>query len=409
LRILFVHQNFPAQFRYVSVALRNAGHVVQVVTSSDNQQPIQFPVVHYAFKKALGEPPPLVGGFLETIRQGHAASRALLSMRDQGFLPDLVIGHVGWGESLMVKDIWPRTKLILHAEFYYASDGANINFDPEFAKTSFDGRLGIRINNAPILLSLSEADRGVAPTEWQRSRFPAVLRDRITVVHEGIDTELFKPNTEAAFVLPNGAVLRAGDEVVTFVNRNLEPYRGYHQFMRALPEILAARPRAQVVIVGGDGNSYGPPAPAGTTWKEKFRAEVADRLPAERVHFVGKIPYLRYRDLLQVSRAHVYLTYPFVLSWSVLEAMSAGCLLIASRTAPVEEVIVHGENGVLFEFFDRVGLVESTVDALARPDAFSNLRMAARQTIINRYDRDRICLPAWLDLIDSVAQPRASA
>ncbi len=253
-------------------------------------------------------------------------------------------------------------------------------------------------------LALSDADRGVAPTEWQASRFPPALRRKIAVAHEGIDTDLVRPWPGAAVRLNQGGlVLRPGDEVVTFVNRNLEPHRGFHVFMRALPAILARRPRAQVVIVGGDGTSYGPPPGGGRCWRE---AMLAERLDLSRVHFVGRVPYPALVRLLQVSAAHVYLTYPFVLSWSMLDAMSAGALVVGSRTPPVEEVISHGRNGLLVDFHDADALAEVVAGTLAVPGQFSPLRRAARETVRTRYDLRRVCLPAWLALMgDTAGQP----
>jgi glycosyltransferase involved in cell wall biosynthesis len=208
----------------------------------------------------------------------------------------------------------------------------------------------------------------------------------------------------AATVTLNGRTLRAGDEVVTFVNRNLEPYRGYHVFMRALPEILRRRPNAVALIVGGEDVSYGAPAPAGKTWKQVFLDKVKDRLDASRVFFVGRIPYANYLKVLQVSACHVYLTYPFVLGWSCIEAMSAGCLVVGSRTPPVEEVIEHRKNGLLVDFFDVAALAETVVDGLARPEQYAPLRAVARQTALKRYDLASVCLPQQLALIERLAQ-----
>lgn len=203
-----------------------------------------------------------------------------------------------------------------------------------------------------------------------------------------------------------GTILRAGDEVVSFVNRNLEPYRGFHSFMRALPEILAARPRAQIVVVGGDAVSYGRAPRDGGTWRARLLAEVGSRLDLARVHFVGKLPYPTLIKLFQVTAAHVYLTYPFVLSWSMLEAMSAGALVIGSRTAPVEEVVQDGRNGLLVDFFSPVEIAQRVIEVLERPARFLELRMNARQTIVQKYDLLSCCLPAQIALAEGVGSGR---
>jgi glycosyltransferase involved in cell wall biosynthesis len=401
MRILFVHQNFPAQFRHIARALHDTGHEVVAITAEGNKNPQFLPTLRYRLDvKWLGNPNPLARAVSGRIVQGRAAAGAMLALRNRGFLPDLVFSHVGWGESLAIKDVWPETRSIVHAEFYYSSVGANINFDPEFTNDStFNARYAVRLNNAPILLALADADWGVAPTAWQKSRFPGILHDKIVVMHEGINTQLLSPRPYAVFTLPDGRNLNSDDEVITFLNRNLEPYRGYHIFMRALPAILAARPGAHAVIVGGSRFSYGPPPPKGSTWRDIFFDEVKERLPLDRVHLVGTIPYLQFIELMRISAAHVYLTYPFVLSWSLLEAMSIETLVIASRTKPVEEVITDGENGLLVDFFDIDRLSETVIDALSRPADFSGLRKAARRSVVDNFDLDSHCLPRWMEFV----------
>ncbi|MDX5401634.1 MAG: glycosyltransferase, partial [Rhodobacterales bacterium] len=218
------------------------------------------------------------------------------------------------------------------------------------------------------------------------------------------DCDRLAPNPAACFTLPDGRQLRPGDEVLTFVNRNLEPYRGYHIFLRALPQVLAARPQAQVVIVGGNEVSYGQPPKDGGSWKDVFLDEVKDRLDLSRVHFVGKLPYDRLVDLIHVSRAHAYLTYPFVLSWSMVEAMAAGALVIGSNTAPVAEVIQDGVNGRLVDFFDVKGWSKVLTDALARPEAYLPMRDKARAMVRDRYDLRSVCLPRQIDLLTRLSR-----
>jgi glycosyltransferase involved in cell wall biosynthesis len=251
-------------------------------------------------------------------------------------------------------------------------------------------------------MALDSMDWGMAPTHFQHSVMPRVYQNRISVVFDGIDTNVVCPDAVATLTLP-GKTLRAGDEVLTFINRNLEPYRGYHRFMRALPRILRKRPKATVLIVGGDDVSYGAAAPPGKTWKQMFFDEVKDQIDVSRVHFLGRVPYATYLRVLQVSACHVYFSYPFVLGWSCIEAMSAGCLVVGSATAPVQEVIAHEKNGLLVDFFDTDVLADNVVDALARPALYEHLRQAARATAVSRYDLATICLPQQLQLIDQLA------
>jgi glycosyltransferase involved in cell wall biosynthesis len=315
-------------------------------------------------------------------------------------VPDVIIGHSGWGETLFLKEVWPEAKLIIYAEFYYRGVDRDVGFDPEFSRGGFDGVMTAQSRAAHLGQSLLHADAAIAPTKWQASTFPPALRPMINVIFDGVNTDLVAPNAAASLTLPNGLQISTGDEVLTFVNRNLEPYRGYHTFVRALPDVLAARPNAQVVIIGGDDVSYGAAAPEGQSWKQFYLDEVKDRIDLGRVHFLGKVPYSDFVTLMQISRVHAYLTYPFVLSWSMLEAMSAGAYVVGSRTAPVGEVITDGVNGRLVDFFDIKAWSDALTQGLAEPERFLTLRCAARQTIVDNYDLQNVCMPRMVAFVE---------
>ncbi len=336
--------------------------------------------------------------FENAILHGQQVARMCQDLAKEGFIPDLIVAHPGWGESLFMKDVFPRSPLINYCEFYYTGRGADVGFDPAKPPT-LDDLCRIRGRNAHLILSLEACDRGWSPTLWQKSRHPKEMQGKITPIFDGIDSGTVKPNANAKFELKNGKVLTAKDEVITYVARNLEPYRGYPTFIRALPEILKARPKAQVVIVGGDSVSYGASPTEGGTWREVMAREV--KLPEDRVHFMGQIPFGKYVNLLQVSSAHIYLTYPFVLSWSFMEAMSAGCLMIASDTAPVREVLRNGENGIMTDFFDPSKVAADVIKALKSKDG-KRLREAARASIVGHYDL-ATCLPKQLAMLEQVA------
>lgn len=403
MKVLFVHQNFPGQFLHLAPELQRRGHECLALTDAPNKRPSAIPVVRYKHDPVAVDPAAtrLGRNYTQMSDRGVTVARAACQLRDtKGYVPDVIIGHSGWGETLFLKEVWPSARLIVYAEFYYRGQGADVGFDPELNPPSFDQVMIAQGRAAHLGQALLHADGGLSPTEWQASSYPAPLRKLIEVIHDGIDTDVMAPNADASFTLPDGTVLRAGDEVLTFVNRNLEPYRGYHIFMRALPAVMAARPNVQVVIVGGDEVSYGAPPKAAKGWKDHMLAEVEGKLDMARVHFMGRVPYERFTALMQIARVHAYLTYPFVLSWSMLEAMSAGALIVGSRTAPVQEVIAHGTNGLLVDFFDVGGWALVLAHALGNPQDYDALRRAARQTILDRFDLRSQSLPRLVDFIE---------
>jgi glycosyltransferase involved in cell wall biosynthesis len=341
------------------------------------------------------------------VRRGQTVARALLALKQKGFVPDLAVAHPGWGESLFFKDIFPQVPLLGYFEYFFGRPGGDVGFDPEFPD-SVDNQCRLRVRNAMYLSALDACDVGLTPTAWQHSRFPDVYQPRIEVLHEGVDTDALQPYAQARFAWKD-QVFQAGEPIVTFVARGLEPYRGFHIFMRALPELLCRNPKARVIVVGGDAVSYGRNHPSGRSWREVLTEQAGPGLDLTRVTFTGKLSRQDLTRVLQVSAAHVYLTYPFVLSWSMLEAMSCGALVVGSRTSPVQELIEHGRNGLLVDFFDGKALVDAVSGALESPADFRALRQAARETIVSRYDLKRICLPQTLALLGRWAGQRAFA
>lgn len=406
MRILLVHQNFPGQFKFLAPALANDPANTVIATTMQKVNATEWQGVKLVpYAPGRGSTPdvhPWVSDFETKTIRGDACFRMALQMKAQGFTPDVIIAHPGWGESLFLKDVWPNAKLGIYCEFFYHTSGADVGFDPEFSAADPSEVCRLRLKNLNNLLHFEVADAGISPTHWQASTFPEPFRSKITVVHDGIDCDAIAPNPAASLTLNGSLKLTRDDEVITFVNRNLEPYRGYHIFMRALPEILRQRPKARVLIVGGDDVSYGARPTGGRKWKDIFFNEVKDRIAPEdleRVHFLGNIPYEYFIPLLQLSTVHVYLTYPFVLSWSLLEAMSAGCSIIASDTKPLHEAIQHDVTGRLVNFFDAGRLAEEVVRLLGLPEERARLGRAAREFARTHYDLKSVCLPhqiAWV-------------
>lgn len=405
---LFIHQNFPAQYVHVARHLAASGDNVCFITQQRERELAGVRKIVYAPRRLNSRVHPFVREFEASIENGLAVAQVCEGLKREGFRPDMVIGHNGWGETLYVKDCWPSTLLLSYFEFFYHPTGSDLDFDPEFPPNQGDA-MRVRTRNVINLLGLDTADWGQTPTEWQRSRYPRRYRRQISVIHEGIDTATVRPDPSARLWVRGGRSLSSQRQVITYSARNLEPYRGFHVFMRALPKLLARFPEAIILVVGGDGVSYGRRATQAATWREQMLAELGDGIDLGRVHFLGRLQYRQYLTVLHISAAHIYLTYPFVLSWSFLEAMAAGCVLVASRTPPVEEVIRDGENGYLVDFFDTDALVDAVGAALSRPDRDARVRAAARQTVLDRYDLATVCLPAYLALLRRLLRPTRSA
>ena len=410
MNILFIHQNFPGQFKFLAPALAAQGHAVMAFTMQKNAPAEWQGVKLVPYTASRGTTPdvhPWVSDFETKTIRGEACFRAALKLKAQGFTPDVIIAHPGWGESLFLKDVWPDAKLGIYCEFFYHPHDADVGFDPEFPVKDEGDVCRLRLKNLNNLLHFEVADAGISPTHWQASTFPEPFRSKIAVVHDGIDTEAVAPNPNVSLTLNGDITLTKSDEVITFVNRNLEPYRGYHIFMRALPEILKRRPNARVLIVGGDDVSYGARPEGGRKWKDIFVAEVRPQLSDAdwaRVHFLGNIPYQHFIPLLQLSTVHVYLTYPFVLSWSLLEAMSVGCAIVASDTQPLREAIRHDETGRLVDFFDVAGLTNEVCALLQDPAARAKLGASARAFAQGNYDLKTVCLPRQLEWVEGLAK-----
>ncbi len=405
MKILIIHQNFPGQFKNIAPALVLEGHDVICFTMQRNP-PTQWQGVKViGYNPSQGTTPnihPWVSDFETKTIRGEAAFRTALKLKKDGYNPDIIIAHPGWGESLFLKDVWPNAKLGIYCEFFYHAHGADVGFDPEFPVADPGDVCRLRLKNLNNLLHFEVSDAGISPTYWQASTFPDQFRNKITVVHDGIDTDIVSPNPNVILTLNNTLSLTVKDEIITFVNRNLEPYRGYHIFMRALPKILRNRPNARVLIVGGNDVSYGAKSPNGQSWKDIFLNEVKDRIDLNRVHFLGNIAYNHFISLLQLSTVHVYLTYPFVLSWSLLEAMSASCAIVASNTKPLHEAIFDGDTGVLVDFFDVDGLADSVCELLYNFDKRAKLGANAREFAKSNYDLKKISLPRQLEWVNAL-------
>jgi len=400
MRVLFLHSNFPAQYRHVATALAKDKNN-QVVFGTKNRD-TSLPGIYKAIFEPSRNPHPTTHHYVRPLEgavlQGQAVFKLIEKLKAQGFVPDVICGHSGWGATLFVKDAFPDTPLICYFEWFYHARGSDADFDPA-EPLNIDDLARIRVKNAPILIDLYTCDRGLSPTYWQRAQFPKEFHSKISVLHDGVDTEYFKPKPGAKLVLPN-LDLSHVDELVTYVARGMEPYRGFPQFIEAITYVQERRPNCHVVIVGDDRVCYGKSLSDGSSYKDLMLKKVP--LDLLRVHFTGSLPYGQYLQVIQASSVHVYLTRPFVLSWSMIEAMSTGCLIIGSDTAPVTEIIQDGENGLLVDFFSPKRIAARIDEVLDHPTGMAELRAKARKTVLERYALADL-LPQHIQLIKNVA------
>ena len=403
-KILFVHNNFPAQFLHIARAALAAGYEAAAIGSKTARD--HLGIKPYRWELSRGTTPkifePATRAEADLLRADGAAIQAR-ALKATGFIPDLIIGHPGWGETIHLSHIFPGVPQILFGEFYYGGKGGDTGFDPEFDDTSEADEMRIHAKNATQLLGYAYADVIVSPTPFQASRFPKSLRKDIRVFHEGIDLEAAIPNPAAQLTLPDGTILDQSKPVITFINRHFERLRGFHVFMRALPALMESVPDVNVVVIGSDSKGgYGGQIEGTATWKEKMLAEVGHKIDHSSLHFLGRVPHDKLMAAMAISWGHVYYTYPFVLSWSLVEAMACECLIIGSNTAPVRDAITSGENGILNDFFDVPALSAAMIDACKNPEAYLPMRKAARKTALNLFDKDTVGLPKWMALINEL-------
>ncbi len=401
MKFLFSHRNFPAQFRHILVELsKDSSNEIVFITGTKND--VQIPRVKKVEYKLKREVPENCHRYLKTFEEsvihGQAAAEILIKLIHKGFKPDVIYAH-SWGNSMYFKDIFPDVPLVNFCEWYYKSENSDIDFSGEVINE--DRKAKTRTMNAQLLIDLVSCDKGICPTYWQKSQFPKVFQNKIEVIHDGIDTDYFVPNPDTVLKIPNTNIeLTTKDEVVTYATRGMEAYRGFPQFMKMAEKLLKRRKNVHIVIGGEDRICYGPKLEKGS-----YKQIMLDKLDLDmsRVHFTGGLPYMEYKKLLQISSAHLYLTYPFVLSWSMLEAMSCGCCVVGSKTPPVEEVIEDNKNGLLVDFYDVEALTDKVEYALDNQDKMAEIRKNARNTIIEKYDLKKL-LPQHIEILKSAVK-----
>jgi glycosyltransferase involved in cell wall biosynthesis len=401
MKILFVHSNMPGQFKHLAPALANDGHEVVFLTKPRTPGLSGIRKVEYDLHRQAGQAPHrYFDRYEEQILHAQGVATACIKLQESGFEPDVICAHTGWGEAMFLKDVFPEARLLGFNEFFYRSHGADTDFVDK--KSNIDRDCRTRVRNAHMLLSMAASDWGYTPTYWQWSTHPKAFRDNMTIVHDGIDTDTCVREPGAYIDLADGRRLTTSDEVVTYAARNLEPYRGFDVVARSLEKILNARPNAHILIVGGEDVSYGNSPGYAESWKDALIPYCF--LDTSRLHFLGRLPYGEFGRMLSISRVHIYLTYPFVLSWSMLEAMARECLVVAGDTAPVREIVRNGKNGILVEYGDADALAAAVTAALEKGTKLDRVRKAARKTVVERYELTRVCLPQQKEMIEKLGR-----
>lgn len=397
MNILLIHRSFPSQLKYPALVLgKDPNNLIMFITNDTiNQMEGVNKLVYQVTKMKSPDGLMSLTDYEDAIFHGESAATLATQIKQQGIIPDIIIGH-SWGPTLFVKEIFPDTPFIGYFEWYNKYEGSLADFGrtPSLAE-----KAGIKLSNSHILHDLCDCDAGISPTYWQKSQIPEEFQDKIEVIFDGVDTAFYKPEKNVKFTVPNSNLeLSAEDEVITYATRGMEPSRGFPQFMEAVSKLQKMRPNAQFLIAGNDEVCYG-----GKHEKYSHKKEMLEKfnLDLSRIHFVGTLPYYDYIKLLQISSVHVYLTKPFFLSWSCVEAMSTGCCIVASSTPPVKEVITDNYNGLLVDFFDTDELAEKVVYALENKDKMQQIRENARQTILEKYDI-KLTLPKHYDIINRV-------
>lgn len=410
MKLLLVHQNHPGQYReMLTWLIAQGGHEIVFLTQRVIPERAGVRIVTYkSHRKPAENAYALTRYWEECAGNGFGAAMAMEKLRDEGFTPDLILGHVGWGELTFTRQVWRDVPVLGFFEYFYLAQGGPVGFDPEHPPTPNTDYI-LHGRNMMNFANIQTVDLGVTPTQWQMDTFPKSFHSKLYCCHDGIRTDILTPDEDASVKL--GRVeqeVTREDEVFTYMARNLEPTRGFHQFMRALPQILDARPKARAIIIGGNDVSYGKASSTKGGFRAEMEREVGDRLDWSRVHFVGRVSYQDYCRIIRLSRCHIYLTAPFVLSWSLLESMSMGAVIVASDTAPVREAITHGKTGLLVDFFSPDKIAKQVIDVLAKPKSFTELGKAARDHVVKTYDFETVCLPEHLSRMNGLV-PKSKA
>jgi glycosyltransferase involved in cell wall biosynthesis len=400
MHVLFLHQNFPAQFGMIAGRLARDGHRVTFV--SRKEAGAVEGIVRIPYEPRGGATAQThYGGrtFENMVWHSHAVYDALKGRPD--IVPDLIVGHAGYVSTVLLRELY-RCPIVNYFEYYYHARNSDLDFRPD-APAAEEDRLRTYFRNGALLVDLVNCDLGYAPTRWQRDRLPPIFHPKVRAIFDGVDTERWKPLPLRAGERRAGRVtIPAGVKLVTYVARGFESIRGFDVFMKVAKRIYQRRPDVRFAVVGQDKVCYGgdEKRTSGLTYKQWVLSQ--DEYDLTKFAFVGVLPSAELAELLAVADLHLYFTVPFVLSWSLMDALACGATVVASHTAPVCEMIEHGSNGLLADFFDVDGLAELACAVLEKPDEYRHLGAKAAEFIRANYSLD-VCLPQVRKLFDDAA------
>ena len=387
-RVLFLHHNFPAQFRFLALHLAGLGH--EVIFLSERNNSGTLPGIRQITVKdsnnAYGR-----SNLMGQIECSERFRRELINLSVENWIPDVIVSHSGWGCGLHANEIFPKSRQIVYVEWWFANGAADYNFDPDNTWWSYSKqiRFKLRQRNLTLALELAEADALVAPTLWQKKQLPSVFQSRCEVIHEGVDTNYF---------VMNDSWKPQGKTYLTYATRGMEPMRGFPEFVQTLPELLADYPKLEVLIAGDDRVAYGSMMPKEGSFGKWASNILHDWIQDGRVRFLGHLPYNHYARFLKMSSVHCYLTRPFVLSWSLLDAMASGCCLVASDVEPVREA-AHETATFWVDHRSKQNLIDGITQALDSPPSNRRSRgKQQRELAVSSWNRTA-SLTAWMVLL----------
>jgi glycosyltransferase involved in cell wall biosynthesis len=397
MHILFVHPNFPAQFGHIAAYLAREKRFRCTFISekpagvADGVERIQYRVRGLATEKTHY----FSRTFENAMWHSHAVYDMLKARTD--IKPDLIVAHAGFLSAVLLRELYD-CPIINYFEYFYYTRGSDMDFRADFPATEIN-RLRARARNGHLLLDLHNCDVGYSPTQWQRDRLPAEYHNKVRVIFDGIDTNLWRPQPDVPRQVA-GRLIPDDVRIVTYVSRGMESMRGFDIFMRAANLICQRRKDVVFIVVGEDRVCYGgdQQVTGGKSFKEWVLCR--DHYDLSRFIFTGLLPTSVLAQLLSITDLHIYLTVPFVLSWSLMDALACGATVLASDTAPVRELIAHDKNGLLTDFFDVETWAEKASRILDAPGDYRHLGHAGVEMIRDRYSLD-VCLPQMLRLYES--------